>query len=167
MIITIGKFEITSGFLNITDPCYDIDTWCAAFELPAKNGKWCGEIDLLDIPDWGTRVSKLIAYHIENKKDKVTRRINAHIGVDSGQAGIFDSSVYPIGNTGEYNELDTFYGKCCNATLNNKNPAGIINNMGIVSSSGIGDGSYTAKVKKEKGKIVKLEVDFLDHILLM
>ena len=39
------------------------------------------------------------------------------------------------------NDVDTFYKCCCNHTLNKKR-VGIIKGMGIVSSSGYGDGCY-------------------------
>jgi hypothetical protein len=70
------------------------------------------------------------------------------VGVDSGQAGIFDASNYRndnviVGmpeNAHICGKLDKFYGACCDVTLGDVG-AGVIP-FGFVSSSGWGDGGY-------------------------
>lgn len=37
--VSLGQFEITSGKMIVTDPCYSKGTWCAGV-LDAKNGIW-------------------------------------------------------------------------------------------------------------------------------
>ena len=38
------SFEVKSGALRVTDPCYDMDTWCAGTLEDVKNGKWLAHI---------------------------------------------------------------------------------------------------------------------------
>jgi hypothetical protein len=48
---------------------------------------------------------------------KKGQRVSFIVGVDSGQAGIFCDSIYPItSDIGEYEDVGSFYGACCNAT---------------------------------------------------
>ena len=44
--------------------------------------------------------------------------------------------------------------------MTTKTDAGIIDNSGVVSSSGYGDGGYEASVIKTDGKIVAVKIDF-------
>jgi len=47
------SFKISSGKLNIADPCYDINTSCALFNLPAENGQWLTFAEYEDSGSWG------------------------------------------------------------------------------------------------------------------
>lgn len=161
-------FEVKSGCINITDPCYSIDTWCAAFKLPAKNGTWKASVVISDEGEWGQRVATLFAHHTDHHLDGDRKVLKADIGVDSGQCGIFDDGVYPQGkDTGDYDDEKSFYKQCCNMTLPQSNPEhlqwGVVKG-GVVSSSGLGDGSYVAYVEKDdEGKIIAVEIVFIDE----
>lgn len=37
------SFNVSSGALRVTDPCYDLDVWCAT-QIKAANGKWHVEV---------------------------------------------------------------------------------------------------------------------------
>jgi hypothetical protein len=75
----------------------------------------------------------------------------ASVCVDSGQAGVFDLSVYE--------DDGVFYEDCCSATLS-KRRFGFVPG-GFVSSSGFGDGCYEAQIYKEKGVAVAVEITFI------
>lgn len=36
----VEHFQVNSGALRVTDPCYDLKTWCAGTQEGVKNGKW-------------------------------------------------------------------------------------------------------------------------------
>ena len=38
------SFEVKSGALRVTDPCYDMDAWCAGTLEDVKNGKWLAHV---------------------------------------------------------------------------------------------------------------------------
>jgi hypothetical protein len=98
----------------------------------------------------------------QTQRDAKWEDTDIDVGVDSGQAGIFDEEKYPeIGS-----EDKEFYDNCCDVTLNMPN-AGLVkrdddeNLFGIVSSSGFGDGSYRCMVKKHEDKVIAVKLIFI------
>ena len=114
-------FEITSGKMIVTDPCYDKETWwCQAKLDNVKIGKWLATIEYSDEGDWGDRVAQILVWHDSLGIDNPGRDfppcseyIPADIGVDSGQAGFFDLDKYPD----DPNKDDAFYEAVCKLTL--------------------------------------------------
>lgn len=146
----IGSFQITSGAIVVSDPCYsDLDG--TGYLLQAVTGEW--KVVIIEIPDgrW-KRVAALIAYHVGcHKSTAVGNRRERHVlggeaCVDSGQMSIVDEKFFGYGD-GETDDPTTFYGACCAAT---DNGAGIIEG-GCVSCSGYGDGGYNVSVTYEQG----------------
>lgn len=162
----------------VSDPCYTIPTWCQAVVDGVKPGTYESYVKKVDLNDWGVRCSMLIAVH-EDYRDGVLRweEYPAEIGVDSGQCGIFSSESYRndsiterIGfGEGDISFFDKFgrpqedgekwYVSMCSRTLGNQSYG--MYDEGVVSSSGIGDGSYVLYVAKVGNEIVGLCVDFL------
>ena len=95
-LISLGKFEVVSPVLRISDPCYDKKTWCAGTVKKVKRGTWKAQVLKIDQEDnWGNRCRKLIAVHSSFNRSKVTiQKLNIDVGVDSGCAGIFDDKFY-------------------------------------------------------------------------
>lgn len=166
----LGKFEIRSGKVLVSDPCYDLDTYGEIDNV--RKGEWVAEVSLKEC--FGMRVSRLYAHHVsfpcdnpfyeEWKEEPIT------VGVDSGQAGIFDVDYFKnqdvakdyeylnpdeIINKGE----DDWYSMCCDQTLHTECDAGVIP-FGVVSSSGCGDGSYSCFSIKKNGEVVAIMIDF-------
>ena len=152
-----------SDHIHASDPCYDRYVWCRREiedVLP-------GEYRVYSIHnDKEHRVHSLVLLH--EKKHKPWQFIfkwafGKDVGVDSGQFGFFDDSIYPLTEKtgGEMEDLDSFYGKCCQATLS-KEQEGIIDNKGVVSSSGWGDGAYPYYVNA-LGKKSAFMVDYLSE----
>lgn len=160
-----GSFEVT-GKLMVTDPCYKRGTWCQAVLENVKSGTWKACIFKQELSGWGNRVAVLRAYHHEHSEDRPAELINVDIGVDSGQAGIFNEERYPNGETGEYKNLNTFYGRACEATspedgMHGARGAGILTE-GVASCSGCGDGGYECFVaRNDEKQIVSAEIVFL------
>jgi len=168
--VRLGSFEIESGKVRISDPCYDKDTWCAGTIDNVKKGSWFALTKEID-----GRVGFLIAYSVEygftwDKYWDTRTLTKIEVGVDSGQAGIFDEKYYKddkvfAGRTNKsrrYNDVicpeDIWYSWCCDVTLAEPS-AGVIP-FGCVSSSGWGDGCYTCSVIQEKGKVVAIVIDY-------
>ena len=59
MIIELGSFEVKSGVLVVSDPCYDLDLEASYMGVveQAVNGVWHGIIERIDAGDWGERCS--------------------------------------------------------------------------------------------------------------
>lgn len=179
----IGEFEVTSGKIRATDPCYDVSTWCAGF-FDSKNGIYEAFVTYADPPNWGRRVATLEISHIEHRRVQPTQAVSFEVGVDSGQAGFFDADKYAANQGGEYGDLETFYGKACHLTryqtddakdyerdpieggrgkyIGPELPGAGTMEWGAVSSSGYGDGGYTCEVGKDSlGLVVAAKITFI------
>lgn len=167
----IGSFQ-TEGVLCITDPCYTRGTWCAAWDVECVAGPWEAHTVEFEASSGGHRVCVLEANSAAISSAVLSQlewqRTDNDICVDSGQCGIFDQARYPKDgdSTGEYGELDTFYGRACNATHDSKGEekryAGQIDE-GVVSSSGFGDGSYTMYIRVFDGIVAAVKVVFIEE----
>lgn len=143
-------FKVTSGRIQVSDPCYDGGT----HEEPALNGTWVAKVDKSNVGSWGTRISKLLVHHEGwNPAANGLKGLRITVGVDSGQMGVFDAAKFGGGDD------EDFYGLCCDATLTQRG-CGYVP-MGFVSSSGLGDGAYDGIVWKDGGKAVAVEIVFL------
>lgn len=113
-------FHLTSNQLRVTDPCYTKGTWCAGVLENILPGSWIAEKVVASNEEtggWGDRIAELCIWHGDYIGNVDAHELTEiHVGVDSGQAGFFDESQYPEGETGEYMDLDTFYGKVCEGT---------------------------------------------------
>ena len=105
-----------SGRVVVSDPCYDRSVWCRG-ELAITPGVYETKLYYSDEGQWGNRVAKLGVYRKGAGETVEEKKTEFSVGVDSGQAGIFCDTVYPGGETGEYGEKDSFYGKVCDLTL--------------------------------------------------
>lgn len=143
------SFEVTSGQIQVSDPCYNGGTYLE----PAKNGKWVAKVDIQDLGGWGRRVGRVLVHHEGFSPTQKLTEQQILVGVDSGQMGVYDASVFGGGE-----DMD-FYDACCNATLSERSHGYI--KGGFVTSSGLGDGGYDGTIWKERGKAVAVEIVFL------
>ena len=172
-IITLGS-EVF-----VTDPCYEVGTWCQAKLTNVLPGNYyafmTGTFEM-----YGTRNTGVAVIH-EDYINKQPKRWYKHgnIGVDSGQAGIFSAESYKndsiiesisapvLDSKGREFNLprmtkqpgDDWYERMCRLTLNTQESWGAYD-QGIVSSSGMGDGMYGFSIQKSKNKIVAIAIDF-------
>ena len=175
----LGTFELTSPVLRISDPCYDRDVWCCGTIENCKPGSWETAVLMQDEGDWGIRNAILVARHEEsgpeleafrkvlNGKDKTWQECPFEVGVDSGQAGIFDDEHYQDNSIFDDMPVekscsdDIWYRHCCDITLSSLS-AGVLP-YGVVSSSDYGDGGYAAfKHIGEDGRTDSVFIVFLD-----
>ncbi|EJW19339.1 hypothetical protein PAV_1c03130 [Paenibacillus alvei DSM 29] len=152
IFISLGQFEVTTGKLVVSDPCYDLNenTIIMGVLDNALNGTWDAYVSKTEVQDWGEACAKLIACHssVADKLEAIEWvKGNFIVGVDSGQAGIFDVSKFRIPDAdAEGNESDNadsdWYFACCDITESNED-AGVLDG-GVVSRTGFGDGAYAA-----------------------
>lgn len=201
-------FEIVSGAIQVTDPCYEINTWCSGTLKNVKNGLWKGfttrvtesfefshirnlfetQVDELDvtggtdeqvivrlmasIPDLlrlspkhreTARVCSLVAYHSEYPFDDSRPWIESAIdvGVDSGQAGLFDLDWFKtVSSDNKTEAAKAFYSRACDMT-GNASGFGVFD-KGIVSQTGYGDGGYTLYSQcNTKGEVIAMKIIYI------
>lgn len=165
-IITLGS-EVF-----VTDPCYEVGTWCQSKLTNVLPGKYyafmTGKFDY-----YGSRNSGVAVIH-EDFISKQPKRWYHYgsIGVDSGQAGIFSAESYKNDSLvesiqapeidfvipGDKQPGDLWYETMCKFTLGDESWGAY--DQGIVSSSGMGDGSYNFSIQKANNKIVAIAIDF-------
>lgn len=151
----LGSFENESGSFIISDPCYEIGTWCAGRLDNVATGQWNAFVTRVDGDDWGVRCSEISAYHvsvIDKNLDWVKSDI--HVGVDSGQAGIFDVPKF-------HSKNEEWYSQICDLTSSDLGAETL--DGGVVSSSGYGDGGYDCYYTKKDDKIVAVKICFIEE----
>ena len=174
--VKLGAFEVIQSELIVSDPCHTPDIWCVGIISNAKPGIWEAEICLYKQGSRDETVACLAVFHQQcPPKGYLTIREELFwVGVDSGQAGVFDKLFYRAG-TGSGQALgqeaqEAWYQQCCRQTLSRA--AGVIPH-GAVSSSGHGDGfysCYTCRTRETKdtyttwGVIIDFDVTSQDTI---
>ena len=173
-IVTVGSFEVHSGKMMVSDPCYSPDTWCQGVLENVENGKWTSLIVKTDDTlGWGERVAELIVFHdsIEPFDDIMEdyfcawEETDIDVGVDSGMAGFYDLPKFK----GAEEDRD-WYDDICNQMFHvndlpphHTNDGVIVCGSGVVSTSGYGDGGYKCYIFKNKnGKIDMAKIVFID-----
>lgn len=112
------KIQIENKVI-ISDPCYTRNNEYMSEQDNMLEGEYKCYIEESDELGWGIRVKSIEIVHSDYERPTEWQFKNDNIGVDSGQCGIFCDSIYPQGETGEYGDMDTFYGKCCELTSQN------------------------------------------------
>lgn len=100
----------------ISDPCYNLDVWCNGTLENVKPGIWRTKAENANINGWGDRCTALIAWHkdVEEPNNEDFEETSIDVGVDSGQAGIFDYKHFEYIKSDEnrdeqwYDSIDTF-----------------------------------------------------------
>lgn len=175
----MSRFEITSGAMVCSDPCYTNDVWCMGIVNNVKSGTWSADVDETDgSSSWGRRIAKLRVHHTDSGVETMSSKwikLTGTFGVDSGQFGFFDARHYRKADSvkdqtkhdfGGTDVADTdeekWYRACCHLTLS-PDSWGVIPN-GAVSSSGYGDGSYDVyALKNAQGEYIAFTAVFIDQ----
>ncbi len=156
-----NTFVVSSGALRVTDPCYDMGTWCAGQLDNVMDGIWEAHVGYHeDGHGWGTRVAYLhivnigVERHFDHmaELDSTWENADIHVGVDSGQAGFFDLAMFRQVCESE-GVKEKFYDEVCDLTLGDSSWG--VHSTGVVSSSGYGDGSYDCLVRRVDGVVVE------------
>ncbi len=143
----------------VSDPCYGLNTWCQGVLENVLPGTYDCEVEYSEKGAWGVRVAAIEITH-ENCGAYGFEIADFEVGVDSGQAGIFDYEYYAKYHTADSCD-DDWYDRVCNVTLSEES-AGTIDGLGFVSSSGYGDGGYDCWVARNRdGYIVAIRIEYI------
>ena len=158
----VGTFDVVDDTIHISDPCYDLNTWCTGDVQNAKKGTWNAYVTH-GKTDWGHRCWELLAVHTKYPKTlPMPEKTDIDVGVDSGQAGIFTKSAY---NGGEASDDygSGWYDACCELTLDSKLGGGVLDG-GCVASTGFGDGSYDCFIARDgMAKAIGIKLVFISE----
>lgn len=146
-----------TDIVYITDPCYEAGTWCQGVVTNVMPGEYrcIRRLAKDEIFNTAFRVAQIrvikIGYEAASLKYK---RLPITVGVDSGQAGIFNEKYYE-----DNQPKEEWYDRICELT--NDEHFGVIDNEGVVSRTGYGDGSYRAYAAFYDGKIVGIKIYYI------
>lgn len=167
--VELGTFELKTGNVVVSDPCYD--SIGGRINEPLENvktGTWTAWVDRGD----DGRIEALGAY-IGNRQpfSEDYGWVSNDIGVDSGQAGIYERELYrdndavgKVANKLSFNidePGEKFYSANCDLTLGEEISGGVLP-FGAVSSSGYGDGAYPLYTVVKDGFITAIKVVFIE-----
>lgn len=152
----------------VSDPCYGLGTWCQGVINNVAPGTYQCNVEYYNDALWGTRVSAIEVINESYYFNEIDYlEVNFEVGVDSGQAGIFDYSYYEENHKKNNNGRvlnENWYDRVCSLTnTNNKLTGNTIDGLGFVSSSGYGDGSYYCYVAHDIDEnVIAIRVEFID-----
>lgn len=174
--IALGEFEVGSGKLVVADPGYGLETaktGHGAILDGCRSGTWRAEVVVKHFGSPGFDiVSELYACHssVTNAASLIWQKQSNMIGVDSGQAGVYDlthfrdDSLISYGMRASMAPVDPeslWYSYCCHLTR--KKEEGDVLPFGVVTSSGKGDGGYYFSIARDdRGQIIGVWIIFVD-----
>lgn len=143
-----------------------------------RNKRIPGDLPTETFIDYDNRVAELLVVHknyflsVDAEADWELTEID--VGVDSGQAGIYEETSYP--NVDSLDE--TWYDTICALTSDKehgrrKTPVdaqpgpptylgGVLpDHSGVVTSTGFGDGGYNCYVLKRDGKVIAIKIVYI------
>jgi len=171
----VGRFRVVSGRVIVSDPCYEIGTWCQGILEKVRKGQWACHILLAREGACDMCVAELIARRTApgNPAESRWTEEQFEVGVDSGQAGLFDLAHYRDDHAAQAVERlshesicpdEPWYSLCCDRTSGSEMGAGTIP-YGVVSSSGFGDGSYRCFTQRDRdGYITAIRIVFITDL---
>lgn len=149
---------LLSDRVIISDPCYDIGTWCTGTLDNVLPGPYVVKYDMNE--SFGLRVSALAVIHEDYTSSEYEWEEieNAYIGVDSGECGIYDSKFFETIKSDK--EIDKkFYDISSNYQFPD---VYVVNASCVVSRSGYGDGGYPLYVaRNNEGKVIGISVQYI------
>ena len=141
----VGTIELGTK-VDITDPCYDKDTWCR-MTTDCEPGEYKGYVEMSDEGSWGMRVASISIFKGNKKWGIEEMECIGTIGVDAGLAGFFNDK--PDFNDEEWSEF---------CDMIREGDAWDLYN-GIFSSSGFGDGEYNVYANEERNAFTIVFID--------
>ncbi len=168
----LGQFECVSGEIVVSDPCYEFGTSCTDWICNAITGYWEACITIRDFGYLGNRVTHLCANAVGVPCNDGWRLLGRDIGVDTGQAGLFDRQYFRDPSVAQKEKWfradridpdDVWYSLCCDRTLTSY---GSVIPFGVVSRSAFGDGVYRCHVCESGGRVSAIAIEFVDDLEL-
>ena len=88
-----GLIRLNSKVM-VSDPCYGLGTWCQGVVENVHPGTYDCFVEYVNDGNWGLRVSAIEVRHAYYDGPRDFYPEDFEVGVDSGQAGIFDYEYY-------------------------------------------------------------------------
>lgn len=164
MALELGTININSGYMYVTDPCYDTDVWCCN-KIKVKNGVWvCLEHGSKTTRDRGESLEVIHSDYANEKLNYI--QADGEVGVDSGTVSFADSKFYEEKHKDEATKEEWWQNDVCAELIieDNENHRCYTDtykrNEMVARSTKWGDGSYPFYIaKNDKGEIIACRID--------
>lgn len=97
----------------------------------------------------------------------MSKKLIGHACVDSGQLVIIDPCYLSEWKDGDFighldpdSEVANSYDECCRVTCSDAQAGEVMKGLGVVTSTGWGDGEYPVYATFYGNRIAKIEIDF-------
>lgn len=165
MTLELGTININSGYMYVTDPCYDTDVWCCN-KIKVKPGKWVvTELGSDTSRDRGDCLQVVHEDYVNRKY--YHERANFSVGVDSGTVSFADSKFYEEKHKDEATKEEWWQNDVCAELIIQDNEKHTCytdtykRDEMVARSTKWGDGDYPCYIgKNEQGEIVAC---FIEH----
>lgn len=159
VIETLGKIKVVSSKIVASDPCYELDIWCASVIDGVLNGNYNAYIETSNEGEWGKRVAKLRIIHEEYDGKVIPTEYDTSCAVDGGTFCFADHDYYAKHHENNLDE-EWYDENVCDMC---DEDGWMVDDACAISSSGFGDGMYEVYIGREKnGYVVCAEVIFID-----
>lgn len=111
----LNKTIVLGDKARISDPCYDMDTWCAGTLENVLPGNYQCYTQRADEGECGVRIASIEVRHTDYLDVEPTEEQDIDVGVDSGQCGIYDLEYFAKAREDKDGE-DKWYWRVCDAT---------------------------------------------------
>lgn len=153
-----------SNKVMVSDPCYGLLVWCNKTIENVLSGNYNCFTRVGKDGVWGERVKELTICHVDRKPFTAFKHLDyiGSVGVDSGTCGIYDNSYYESTHDEKHAEEKWYDKNVCSDFHLEKSQGLILENKGIISCSGYGDGMYGVYVKRnENGLIHQITLKYI------
>ncbi len=165
-----GTIHLESKVI-VSDPCYGLNTWCQGIIDNVLPGEYKCVSVYSDEGKWGTRVAAIMLVHKDYSEDfLVYNEMDFCVGVDSGQAGIFDYDYYKKyhKDSEEKDHVDKYwYDRVCDLTYEEKRNPDYVpfneNEYTNIMEKCIKFEEWFSDPKRSKGWIYCFEANTIDN----
>lgn len=148
----------------LTDPCYNIKTWCQELLKNVKEGEWLVYYEYKQFDDDMQQLVILSLAHedygysiFSETYDEIQE--SSILGVDSGNIGVFDKEYYEKYHYNDSINDEWYDNTICNFTKVTRRGLNITENKGVWVNTSYGDGVYVAKLYIKNGKICGIQIE--------
>lgn len=142
----------------VADPCYDIEEEVGVVLLEGlREGDWLCSAK----KDAYERTTELVLMHEEYKRKKIEEHIGS-IAVDGGAAGVWDATYYSENQKDYKKPINNDWFKAVMRIVLREPYWGTMDDKGVLSDTGYGDGWYPVFVARNKeGEIVGIKIRYI------
>lgn len=165
-VVKLGTIELGVKVM-ISDPTYRIGTWCTHTVENMKPGTYTCYAVVADEKSYGLHSEGRIAEQYVLFGETTIEDFNedyiplCDIGVDSATAGVFDFEFFE--SIQEEQKRERWYGLIEGLVHEEIEywTAGTMENKGVITSTGYGDGGYDVFALVKEGQVVGLNIVFM------